>query len=82
MHGSSLLVAALAGLTVAEVRHPHQPRAVTNTALQTTFPKPSGTTNLPAARTLAANEKFDGELKQWDRSCMSSLSAVDGFSSH
>ncbi|KAH9859521.1 hypothetical protein IAQ61_011302 [Plenodomus lingam] len=68
MHGSSMLVAALAGLAVAEVRHPHQPRAVTNTALQTTFPKASGTTNLPAARTIAANANFDGELKQWDRS--------------
>ncbi|KAF2853180.1 polysaccharide lyase family 3 protein [Plenodomus tracheiphilus IPT5] len=68
MHGSSLLVAALAGLTVAEVQHPHQPRAATNTALQTTFPKPSTTTNLPAARTIPANSNFDGGLKQWDRS--------------
>ncbi|KAI8935473.1 hypothetical protein NX059_008043 [Plenodomus lindquistii] len=68
MHASSLLVAALAGLTVADVKHPHQPRAVTNTALQTTFPKASGTTNLAAAKTIAANANFDGELKQWDRS--------------
>jgi hypothetical protein len=68
MHTSALLVAALASLASAEVKHPHQPRAVTNTALQTTFPSPSGTTNLAAAKTIAAGASFDGGMKQWDRS--------------
>ncbi|KAH7083184.1 pectate lyase-domain-containing protein [Paraphoma chrysanthemicola] len=68
MHSSALLVAVLASFASAEVKHPHQPRAVTNTALQTTFPKPSGTTNIAAAKTIAAGATFDGGLKQWDRS--------------
>ena len=71
MHAPTLLLAALAGLTTAEVHHPHQPRAATNTALQTTFPTASGTTNLPAAKTVAAKASFDGEMKQWDRSSKS-----------
>lgn len=66
----SLTLIAFAGLAVAELGHPHQPRAATNTALQTTFPKPSGTTNLAAVKTIAAGASFDGEMKQWDRSSM------------
>lgn len=67
MHGSTLLIATIAGLAAADVHHPHQVRAVTNTALQTSFPKSSGTTNLAAAKTIAAKASYDGEMKQWDR---------------
>jgi len=74
MHSSTILVAAIAGLVSAELGHPHQPRAVTNTALQTTFPKASGTTNLAAVKTIAAGQSFDGEMKQWDRSSRSNRS--------
>ena len=42
--------------------------ATTNTNLQTTFPAPSGTTNLAAVKTIAAGATFDGRTKQWDRS--------------
>jgi pectate lyase len=42
--------------------------AVTNTNLQTAFPAASGTTNLAAAKTIAAGQTYDGEMKQWDRS--------------
>ncbi|KAF2841983.1 polysaccharide lyase family 3 protein [Patellaria atrata CBS 101060] len=42
--------------------------AVTNTNLQTTFPTASSTTNLAAVQTILANETFDGEMLQWDRS--------------
>ncbi|KAK4209312.1 family 3 putative polysaccharide lyase [Rhypophila decipiens] len=42
--------------------------ATTNTNLQTTFPTPSGTTNLPAVRTIAAGATLDGGMYQWDRS--------------
>ncbi|KAK4457551.1 pectate lyase [Cladorrhinum samala] len=38
-----------------------------NTNLQTVFPTASATTNLAAARTLAAGEYLDGGMKQWDR---------------
>jgi hypothetical protein len=72
MHNSIFLV-AVAGLASATAVHPHQPRAVTNTALQTTFPKASGTTNLAAVKTIAAKASFDGEMKQWDRSRTFSL---------
>ncbi|KAF2754901.1 pectate lyase [Pseudovirgaria hyperparasitica] len=41
--------------------------ATTNTGLQTTFPSPSGTTNLAAVKTVAAGASFDGGMKQWDR---------------
>jgi hypothetical protein len=68
MHSSSFLIVAVAGLASANAFHPHQPRAVTNTALQTTFPKASRTTNLAAVKTIAAKASFDGEMKQWDRS--------------
>jgi hypothetical protein len=68
MRSSGLLLATLAGFAAAEVYHPHQPRAVTNTALQTTFPKASGTTNLAAAKTIAAKASFDGGMLEWDRS--------------
>lgn len=68
MHAPILLFATLAGLAAAEVKHPHQPRAVTNTALQTTFPKPSATTKLSAVKTIEAKASFDGEMKLWDRS--------------
>ncbi|KAL6712146.1 hypothetical protein ACN47E_000023 [Coniothyrium glycines] len=67
MHSCGLLL-AIAGLVAANANHPHQPRAVTNTALQTTFPKASGTTNLPAVKTIAAGASFDGGMLQWDRS--------------
>jgi hypothetical protein len=39
----------------------------TNTNLQTKFPTATTTTGLPAARTIAAGEKFDGKMIQWDR---------------
>jgi len=42
--------------------------ATTNTNLQTTFPTATATTNLPAVRTIAAGEVFDGEMYEWDRS--------------
>lgn len=42
--------------------------ATTNTNLQTTFPKPSGTTNLAAVKTVAAGGSLDGGMYQWDRS--------------
>ncbi|KAK3319664.1 pectate lyase [Cercophora scortea] len=42
--------------------------ATTNTNLQTTFPTSSGTTNLAAAKTVAASATFDGGMYQWDRS--------------
>jgi pectate lyase len=38
------------------------------TAQQTSFPSPSATTNLPAVRTIAAGQSFDGGMRQWDRS--------------
>lgn len=38
-----------------------------NTNLQTVFPVATATTNLAAARTLAAGEYLDGGMKQWDR---------------
>ncbi|KAI1849644.1 hypothetical protein JX265_007980 [Neoarthrinium moseri] len=41
--------------------------ASTNTNLQTSFPKSSGTTALAAAKTLAASATFDGGMYQWDR---------------
>lgn len=42
--------------------------ATTNTNLQTTFPKSSGTTALAAVKTVAAGGTFDGSMYQWDRS--------------
>lgn len=42
--------------------------ATTNTNLQTTFPKSSGTTALAAVKTIAAGATFDGGMYQWDRS--------------
>ena len=69
MHSQVFFLAAFAGVAVAAPDH-LAARAVTNTALQTTFPKSSGTTNLAAARTLAAGETLDGGMKQWDRSRM------------
>lgn len=67
MHSSTLFV-ALAGLAAAHPHNDNLPRAATNTQLQTTFPKPSGTTALAAAKTIAAGSSFDGGMKQWDRS--------------
>jgi hypothetical protein len=58
MHSKAFLVASLAGVALS---------ATTNTNLQTSFPQASGTTNLAAARTLAAGESLDGGMKQWDR---------------
>jgi len=42
--------------------------ATTNTNLQTSFPKSSGTTAMAAVKTIAAGQTFDGGMKQWDRS--------------
>ena len=42
--------------------------AATNTNLQTVFPASSGTSNLAAAKTIAAGQTFDGGMKKWDRS--------------
>ncbi|KAH7350499.1 pectate lyase-domain-containing protein [Pyrenochaeta sp. MPI-SDFR-AT-0127] len=78
MHAPMLFVATLAGLATAEVQHPHQPRAVTNTALQTSFPKASGTTNLAAVKTIAAKASFDGGMKQWDRSTSTCSEQAEG----
>ncbi|KAF1950906.1 pectate lyase [Byssothecium circinans] len=58
MHSQALFAAVLAGLAAAQ----------TNTNLQTVFPASTGTTNLPAARTLAAGEVLDGGMMKWDRS--------------
>ena len=41
--------------------------AQTNTNLQTKFPVATSTTHLAAVRTIAAGEKFDGRMLQWDR---------------
>ena len=68
MHSSALLLAAVAGLAAAHPHNEHVARAATNTALQTTFPKSSGTSALAAAQTIAAKATFDGGMKQWDRS--------------
>jgi len=38
-----------------------------NTNLVTTFPSPTATTHLAAARTIAAGQTFDGGMRQWDR---------------
>lgn len=51
----SLFVTAVAVLAASA--------AAQNTNLQSTFPKPSGTTNLPAVRTVAAGQNFDGGMK-------------------
>lgn len=59
MHSQALFIASLVGIAAS---------ATTNTNLQTSFPKSSGTTNLAAARTLSAGESLDGGMKQWDRS--------------
>ncbi|KAJ4295295.1 hypothetical protein N0V90_007306 [Kalmusia sp. IMI 367209] len=59
MYSQAVLLTSLVGLAAA---------ATTNTNLQTAFPASSGTTNLAAARTLAAGEVLDGGMKQWDRS--------------
>ena len=73
MYSQVLIVAAaLVGGSVAAPDHVVA-RAATNTALQTNFPQSSGTTNLAAARTLAAGEVLDGGMKQWDRSRRSSF---------
>ncbi|KAK0665936.1 pectate lyase [Cercophora samala] len=58
MHPLTLLLASLTGLATAQ----------TNTALRTTFPIPSATTHLSAARTIPAGQTLDGGMKQWDRS--------------
>ncbi|KAK4234174.1 pectate lyase [Achaetomium macrosporum] len=42
--------------------------ATTNTNLQTKFPTATSTTGLPAVKTIAAGQKFDGGMLQWDRS--------------
>lgn len=68
MHSSTLLFAAVAGFAAAHPHNDNVARAATNTALQTTFPKSSGTSALAAAKTIAAKATFDGGMKQWDRS--------------
>ncbi|KAL1591746.1 hypothetical protein SLS60_011745 [Paraconiothyrium brasiliense] len=60
MHSQAFLLAALGGF--ASSAH-IAARATTNTNLQTAFPASSGTTNLAAARTLAAGESLDGGMK-------------------
>jgi hypothetical protein len=40
----------------------------TNTELQTNFPTAASSTGLPAVRTIAAGESFDGGMIEWDRS--------------
>lgn len=67
MHSSTLLLAAAAGLAAAHPHHEHVARAATNTQLQTTFPKPSATSALAAAKTITAGSPFDGGMQQWDR---------------
>ncbi|KAL2132008.1 hypothetical protein VTI74DRAFT_4314 [Chaetomium olivicolor] len=42
--------------------------AQTNTDLQTKFPTATSTTGLPAVKTIAPGQKFDGKMLQWDRS--------------
>jgi hypothetical protein len=64
MHSQALFITWLVSIASS---------ASTNTNLQTGFPASSGTTNLAAARTLAAGESFDGGMKQWDRNRMSRL---------
>lgn len=73
-----LFMAALVGVGLAAPDHVAA-RAATNTALQTSFPQSSGTTNLAAARTLAAGEVLDGGMKQWDRSRRSSIQPQSYF---
>ncbi|OIW26334.1 pectate lyase [Coniochaeta ligniaria NRRL 30616] len=58
---SSNVLALLAAAALASA-------ATTNTNLQTTFPKSSGTTALAAVKTIAAGATFDGSMYQWDRS--------------
>ncbi|CCC05581.1 hypothetical protein SMACR_03570 [Sordaria macrospora] len=60
----SLNMKTLSLLAVASIAS----AATTNTNLQTTFPKPSGTTNLAAVKTVAAGGSLDGGMYQWDRS--------------
>lgn len=55
--------------------------ATTNTNLQTAFPKPSGTTNLAAVKTIAPGATFDGGLYQWDRSPSTCNDQAEGGSS-
>jgi pectate lyase len=66
MYTQAFLVVILAG-TCALAHVGLEPRAATNTNLQTNFPKPSATTDLAAARTIGAGEAFDGGMKQYDR---------------
>ncbi|KAH6844723.1 pectate lyase [Chaetomium sp. MPI-CAGE-AT-0009] len=58
MHSSTFAVLISAALVAGQ----------TNTELQTNFPTAASSTGLPAARTIAAGETFDGEMIQWDRS--------------
>lgn len=58
---SSNILAFLAAAALASA-------ATTNTNLQTSFPKSSGTTALAAVKTIAAGATFDGSMYQWDRS--------------
>jgi hypothetical protein len=78
MHTPTLLLAAAAGLAAAHPHNDHVARAATNTALQTTFPKPSGTSLLAAAQTIAAGKSFDGGMKQWDRSVSTCNEQAEG----
>jgi len=78
MHTSGVLLAAAAGLAAAHLHNDHIARAATNTALQTTFPKPSGTSLIAAVQTIAAGKSFDGGMKQWDRSVSTCNEQAEG----
>lgn len=78
MHTSTLLLAAVVGLVAAHPHNDNVARAATNTALQTTFPKASGTSALAAAKTLPAGSSFDGGMKQWDRSTNTCQGQTEG----
>ncbi|KAI9732528.1 MAG: hypothetical protein M1834_003863 [Cirrosporium novae-zelandiae] len=58
------VLAAISGVSAAELAE----RATTNTALQTSLPKSSGTSALSAAKTIAAGVSFDCGMKKFDRS--------------
>lgn len=58
MHSPALAVLLSAALVAGQ----------TNTELQTNFPTAASSTGLPAVRTIAAGETFDGGMIEWDRS--------------
>ncbi|KAF2749534.1 polysaccharide lyase family 3 protein [Sporormia fimetaria CBS 119925] len=64
MHTQVLL---LTSLSLAQTAFGVVARAATNTNLQTTFPKATKTSSLPAVKTIGAGQTFDGGMIQWDR---------------